>query len=62
MTTLVIQQRAGGDTVRALNELGHTLEARKDLLREIRTLLSGSVFTVATSSPASASRRSCCST
>jgi tight adherence protein B len=45
MTTLVIQQRAGGDTVRALNELGHTLEARKDLLREIRTLLSGSVFT-----------------
>jgi tight adherence protein B len=45
MTTLVIQQRAGGDTVRALNELGHTLEARKDLQREIRTLLSGSVFT-----------------
>jgi tight adherence protein B len=45
MTTLVIQQRAGGDTVRALNELGHTLEARKDLAREIRTLLSGSVFT-----------------
>ena len=32
MTTLVIQQRAGGDTVRALYELGHTLEARKDLL------------------------------
>ena len=45
MTTLVIQQRAGGDTVRALNELGHTLEARKDLMREIRTLLSGAVFT-----------------
>jgi tight adherence protein B len=45
MTTLVIQQRAGGDTVRALNELGHTLEARKDLIREIKTLLSGSVFT-----------------
>jgi tight adherence protein B len=45
MTTLVIQQRAGGDTVRALTELGHTLEARKDLAREIRTLLSGSVFT-----------------
>jgi tight adherence protein B len=45
MTTLIIQQRAGGDTVRALNELGHTLEARKDLAREIRTLLSGSVFT-----------------
>jgi tight adherence protein B len=45
MTTLVIQQRAGGDTVQALNELGHTLEARKDLMREIRTLLAGSVFT-----------------
>ena len=34
-----------GDTVRALQELGGTLEARKDLIREIRTLLSGSVFT-----------------
>jgi tight adherence protein B len=45
MTTLVIQQRAGGDTVRALSELGQTLEARKDLLREIRTMLSGAVFT-----------------
>ncbi|HEX8102783.1 MAG TPA: type II secretion system F family protein [Solirubrobacteraceae bacterium] len=45
MTTIVIQQRAGGDTVRALQELGATLDARKDLLREIRTLLSGSVFT-----------------
>jgi tight adherence protein B len=45
MTTIIIQQRAGGDTVRALQELGGTLEARKDLIREIRTLLSGSVFT-----------------
>jgi tight adherence protein B len=45
MTTLVIQQRAGGDTVRALTELGATLEARKDLKREIRTLLAGSVAT-----------------
>jgi tight adherence protein B len=45
MTTLVIQQRAGGDTVRALSELGTTLEARKDLQREIRTMLSGAVFT-----------------
>ena len=44
MSTLIIQQRAGGDTVRALSELGATLEARKDLLREIRTLLSGAVF------------------
>jgi tight adherence protein B len=45
MTTLAIQQRAGGDTVRALTELGHALEARKDLIREIKTLLSGAVFT-----------------
>jgi tight adherence protein B len=45
MTTLIIQQRAGGDTVRALSELGTTLETRKDLQREIRTMLSGAVFT-----------------
>jgi tight adherence protein B len=45
MTTLVIQQRAGGDTVRALQELSETLEARKDLRREVRTLLAGTVFT-----------------
>ena len=31
--------------MRALSELGQTLEARKDLLREIRTMLSGAVFT-----------------
>jgi tight adherence protein B len=45
MTTIVIQQRGGGDTVRALGELAQTLEARKDLRREIVTLLSGVVFT-----------------
>jgi tight adherence protein B len=45
MTTIVIQQRAGGDTVRALGELASTLDARKDLRREIATLLSGVVFT-----------------
>ena len=45
LTTLVIQQRAGGDTVRALSELAATLEARKDLRREVTTLLSGVVFT-----------------
>ncbi len=45
MTTITIQQRAGGDTVRALGELAATLEARKDLRREIKTLLSGVVFT-----------------
>ena len=45
MTTIIIQQRAGGDTVRALGELAATLDARKDLRREITTLLSGVVFT-----------------
>jgi tight adherence protein B len=45
MTTIIIQQRAGGDTVRALSELAGTLDARKDLRREISTLLSGVVFT-----------------
>jgi len=45
MTTIAIQQRAGGDTVRALAELASTLDARKDLRREIKTLLSGVVFT-----------------
>jgi tight adherence protein B len=45
MTTIVIQQRAGGDTVRALGELAAALDARKDLRREISTLLSGVVFT-----------------
>jgi tight adherence protein B len=45
MTTIAIQQRAGGDTVRALSELAQTLETRKDLRREVTTLLSGVVFT-----------------
>ncbi len=45
MTTLIIQQRAGGDTVKALAELGQTLEQRKDLIREVKTLLAGSVYT-----------------
>ena len=44
MSTLVIQHRAGGDTVQALSELSTTLDARKDLLREVRTLMSGAVF------------------
>jgi tight adherence protein B len=45
LTTIAIQQRAGGDTVRALSELANTLDARKDLRREVTTLLSGVVFT-----------------
>lgn len=43
--TLVVQQRMGGDVVRALQDMAETLDARKDLLREVRTLMSGSVFT-----------------
>lgn len=43
--TLIIQQRAGGDLVRALQDMADTLETRKDLRREVRTLLAGSVFT-----------------
>ena len=35
--TLVIQQRAGGDLVRALADMATTLEARRDTLREVRT-------------------------
>jgi tight adherence protein B len=45
MSTLIIQQRAGGDTVQALQELSDTLENRKDTAREVRTLMSGAVFT-----------------
>jgi tight adherence protein B len=45
MTTLAIQQRVGGDVVRALQGIAETLDARKDLIREVRTILSGSVYT-----------------
>ena len=43
--TLVIQQRSGGDVVSALHGMADTLEQRKDLLREVRTLMAGPVFT-----------------
>ena len=39
------RQKRAAQRPSALNELGHTLEARKDLMREIKTLLAGSVFT-----------------
>jgi len=45
MTTLIIQQRAGGDVVQALQELSSTLNTRRDTLREVRTLMAGAVFT-----------------
>jgi tight adherence protein B len=43
--TLVIQARAGGAVVTALREMSETLEARKELRREVRTILSGAVYT-----------------
>ncbi|MBV9413852.1 MAG: type II secretion system F family protein [Solirubrobacterales bacterium] len=45
MTTLIIQQRAGGDVVQALQELSSTLNTRRDTLREVRTLMAGAMFT-----------------
>lgn len=43
VTTLVIQQRAGGDIVSALRDLAATLEGRRELHREIRTMMAGEV-------------------
>lgn len=43
VSTLVIQQRAGGDTVAALRGMADTLEARKDLRREVKTVMAGAV-------------------
>lgn len=45
MSTLIIQQRAGGDVVRALQDLSATLDMRRETLREVRTLMAGAVFT-----------------
>jgi len=45
MTTLIIQQRAGGDVVRALQDLSVTLDQRRETLREVRTLMAGAVYT-----------------
>jgi tight adherence protein B len=45
VSTLVIQQRSGGDVVRALRDMADTLEARKDLRREVKTIVAGAVQT-----------------
>lgn len=45
VTTLLIQQRAGGDLVRALREMATTLDKRKDLRAELRTTTAGAVYT-----------------
>jgi tight adherence protein B len=45
ISTLVIQQRSGGDLVHALQDMAETLDQRRDLGREVRTVMAGSVFT-----------------
>lgn len=45
MSTLIIQQRVGGDAVKALQELSETLDMRRDTLREVRTLMAGAIYT-----------------
>jgi tight adherence protein B len=45
MSTLIIQQRAGGDLVRALQDLSSTLDQRRETLREVRTLMAGALVT-----------------
>jgi tight adherence protein B len=44
ISALVIQQRSGGDLVRALQDMASTLESRRDLRREIRTMMAGSIY------------------
>lgn len=45
VTTLIIQSRAGGALVSSLRGISETLDARKDLRRELRTLTAGAVYT-----------------
>lgn len=45
VSTLAIQQRSGGDLVRALSDISETLDARRDLHREVKTLMAGSLAT-----------------
>ena len=41
VSTLAIQQRSGGDLVRALSDMAATLEARRETQREVKTLMAG---------------------
>jgi tight adherence protein B len=41
VSTLAIQQRSGGDLVRALSDMAGTLEARRETQREVKTLMAG---------------------
>jgi tight adherence protein B len=42
--TLIIQHRAGGALVTALSNMANTLEQRKELRREVKTVVAGAVF------------------
>lgn len=43
--TLVISSRSGGSLIGALRDIAHTLEDRKELKREVRTLLTQATYT-----------------
>ncbi len=43
--TLVISSRSGGSLIAALRDIAHTLEDRKELKREVRTLLTQATYT-----------------
>jgi tight adherence protein B len=45
VTTLVIQARSGGALVSALRSISETLDARKELRREVKTVMAGAIFT-----------------
>lgn len=43
VTTLIVQHRAGGELISALQNVAGTLEDRQELRREVRTMVSGAV-------------------
>ncbi|MGI9018595.1 MAG: type II secretion system F family protein [Euzebya sp.] len=45
VSTLIIQQRTGGDVIEALREMSDNLEVRRDLRREVDTTMSGVRYT-----------------
>jgi tight adherence protein B len=45
VSTLIIQQRSGGDVIEALREMSINLETRRDLRREVDTVMAGVKFT-----------------
>lgn len=45
VSTLIIQQRSGGDVIEALREMSINLEVRRDLRREVDSMMAGVKFT-----------------